>query len=212
MEDATLKRKDLWIFLGAVVLVLVLLLAASFLPKTSIKKAGGQLGAEVLTSPAKTGEEDESSVAESPIQQTAKLEATQSAPTSEAEQTQAPSVSQGLQAQVPELIPADAYLSVQVGQVVYDPFPLLEDNELSIRQKEDMLNVIGVTKTSIWMKSSTCDNQACVHQGIVTLDNMSTRVLQNMIICLPNEVVLSLLTPQEAQLQWEGLYGEAASN
>lgn len=62
------------------------------------------------------------------------------------------------------------------------------------------------------MKSSSCDNQACVHQGIVTLENMSTRVLQNMIICLPNEVVLSLLTPEEAQLQWQSLYGAAEAN
>ena len=90
---------------------------------------------------------------------------------------------------------------------MYDPIPLLGDNELSIKQGEDKQNVIGFTKSSIWMESSTCDNQACVNQGTVTLDNMSGRVLQNMIICLPNEVVLSLLTPQEAQLEWEGLYG-----
>lgn len=91
--------------------------------------------------------------------------------------------------------------------MVYDPIPLLGDKELRITQKDGKVNIISLTKTSISMKSSTCDNQSCVHQGVVTLENMSKRVLQNMIICLPNEVILSLLTPQEAQVQWDSLYG-----
>ncbi len=53
------------------------------------------------------------------------------------------------------------------------------------------------------MHASNCDNQDCVHQGKVTLDNRENRVLMNMIICLPNRVVLTLLDAQEAQKQWE---------
>ena len=59
-----------------------------------------------------------------------------------------------------------------------------------------MSNTIHVTPDSIWMEHSTCDNQDCVMQGTVSLDNMETRVLSNMIICLPNEVVLELHTPE----------------
>ena len=47
------------------------------------------------------------------------------------------------------------------------------------------------------MKSSTCDNQDCVKQGVVTLENMEERLLGNMIICLPNQVTLSLYTTEE---------------
>jgi hypothetical protein len=47
------------------------------------------------------------------------------------------------------------------------------------------------------MKSSTCDNQDCVLQGTVSLENKYERVLGNMIICLPNEITLELFTPQE---------------
>ena len=47
------------------------------------------------------------------------------------------------------------------------------------------------------MKSSPCDNQDCVKQGEVTLANKDERILSNMIICLPNQVVLELYTPEE---------------
>ena len=59
--------------------------------------------------------------------------------------------------------------------------------------------MIHVTADSIAMASSTCDNQDCVKQGTVSLDNKDTRVLQNMIICLPNGVTLELLTPEEVE-------------
>ena len=202
MEDTFLKRKDLWILLAAVGLAGLLMLAATLLPKISTKQAGGQLNTanETIT--------DVKDI-ENAAQQTALPDETLSPKTADKQNTQDFLLTADPEdKQPPALIPAEAYLSVQIGQVVYDPIPLLEDNELSIKQADGKLNVIGFTNSSIFMKSSTCDNQACVKQGTVTLDNISGRVLQNMIICLPNEVVLSLLTLQEAQLEWDALYGE----
>ena len=57
--------------------------------------------------------------------------------------------------------------------------------------------MIEVTPTSVKMYESTCANQDCVRQGTVSLENYKQRVLQNMIICLPNEVMLELYTAEE---------------
>lgn len=90
-----------------------------------------------------------------------------------------------------------AYLLVTVRGVVYQPIPLTEEGEYTVKQgTSGMENVIHVTPTSVNMKSSTCDNQDCVQQGEVTLKNMKERILGNMIICLPNEVTLELYTPE----------------
>ena len=47
------------------------------------------------------------------------------------------------------------------------------------------------------MEKSTCENQDCVNQGLVTLENRDARVLYNMIVCLPNQVMLELYTYDE---------------
>ena len=89
-----------------------------------------------------------------------------------------------------------AFLVVTVGNAVYEPIPLKEPGRYTVR-RGDFVNTIEVTPESIRMAESSCDNQDCVEQGVVTLDNKSQRVLQNMIICLPNEVVLELYTYDE---------------
>ena len=101
---------------------------------------------------------------------------------------------------------ADAYLLVTVGGVLYEPIAIYEEGSYTIRQGDEIENVIHVTPDSVTMESSTCDNQDCVLQGTVTLENMTKRVLANMIICLPNEITLELHTPQtlaDALLQIE---------
>ena len=115
----------------------------------------------------------------------------------------APSVVESIIPDVPataspaaESEPVQAYLVVSVGGMLYEPLPLAGEGSFTIKQDENTTNTIHVTPSSIWMEHSTCDNQDCVDQGIVSLDNISTRVLGNMIICLPNEVVLELYTPE----------------
>lgn len=58
-------------------------------------------------------------------------------------------------------------------------------------------NYLHITPTGMYMESANCDSQDCVHQGEVTLENKDTRILYNMIICLPNQVVVELYTPDE---------------
>ena len=58
-------------------------------------------------------------------------------------------------------------------------------------------NVIHITADGVYMQESTCDNQDCVEQGTVTLANRDERALYNMIVCLPNNVMIELYTPEE---------------
>ena len=62
---------------------------------------------------------------------------------------------------------------------------------------KEIRNEIALFADGAYMKASTCENQDCVHQGIVTLENRTTRPLQNMILCLPNNVTLTLYSAEE---------------
>ena len=94
-----------------------------------------------------------------------------------------------------------AYLRIQVQDEVWEAIPLTDGGEYTIAQPDGKTNVVHTTATGAVMHSSTCDNQSCVEQGEVTLENRDSRVLTNLIICLPNEVILEVLTPAEAGLE-----------
>lgn len=94
-----------------------------------------------------------------------------------------------------------SYLVLTMGDTRYKPLPLYKETTYRLRQPDGKENVFHVTRDSVYMESANCDNQNCIHQGTVTLDNREARVLGNMIICLPNKVVLELITPKEAEEQ-----------
>lgn len=102
-----------------------------------------------------------------------------------------------------------AYLVVTVAEEIYEPIALTEPGRYRI-SRGDYVNVIEVTENSVWMAESTCDNQDCIYQGTVTLENKSERVLQNMILCLPNEVILELYTYEELLAAYPGWQGGQA--
>lgn len=101
---------------------------------------------------------------------------------------------------MPTAVPADAiaYLRVQVDDTVWPLTPLSEAGQWTIEQDNGAKNVLRATERGVVMQFSTCDNQNCVHQGEVSLDNRDSRALGNMIVCLPNKVIVELLTPEEA--------------
>lgn len=94
---------------------------------------------------------------------------------------------------------AGSYVLVTVGRRVYAPVPLKGEYDLLIDQQGGRQNVARISPDEVFMHSATCHNQKCVHQGKVSLDNRELRALYNQIICTPNEVVLSVLSPQEAE-------------
>ena len=107
----------------------------------------------------------------------------------------------------PDEVAVEDGVKAYLGVYVYDGeqvkmervVPLKEAGQFTIEQG-DMVNVVEVTADSVRMYSSTCDNQDCVLQGTVTLDNRNERVLQNMILCLPHQVVLELYSAQEVTI------------
>ena len=81
------------------------------------------------------------------------------------------------------------------------PLPAEEDMVFPLRQitadgREDV-NMIHLTPTGVYVESANCDNQDCVKQGEVTLENMHDRVMGNAIICLPHQVYLELYSTEE---------------
>jgi len=78
-----------------------------------------------------------------------------------------------------------------------------EETHLTLRRTlgdgSEVVNVVALTPNGAYMHSSTCENQDCVNQGQVTLENKATRVLSNLVLCLPNEVVIELFSPQEVE-------------
>ncbi|MBQ8136420.1 MAG: NusG domain II-containing protein [Clostridia bacterium] len=94
---------------------------------------------------------------------------------------------------------AEAYVLVTAGGVSYVPIPLLGDREYTLRQGEGVENTIHVTDTGVYMAHATCENQDCVNQGEVTLQNRDFRILGSLIICLPNQVEVALYTFEEME-------------
>ncbi len=93
---------------------------------------------------------------------------------------------------------AECYLLVTVGDAMYI-VPLTQEGDLTVNQGSGVSNTFHVTAHSVCMVSSTCENQDCVQEGTVTDENKETRILGNMILCLPNRVVLELYTFEEME-------------
>ena len=100
------------------------------------------------------------------------------------------------------LAPADCYLLVTIGDVVFEPYPMLTETDLPITQVDGQTNTVHISPTGFYMAHASCANQECVHQGEVTLTNRDYRLLGNQVICLPNQVMLQLLSPEEAAIVW----------
>ena len=173
MEQKRLDKKNL-IVLAGVVLLIALVAVIAAMQKRELNPTLGALEADATATPV---------VTQAPEAATAAPDTTESPAAAQA--TQEPSVE-----------PAKAYLLVTVAGAMYEPIPLYEEGRYTIT-RGDYVNTIAVTPNSIRMHESSCDNQDCVLQGEVTLENRHSRVLQNLIICLPNDVMLELYSPDE---------------
>ena len=106
---------------------------------------------------------------------------------------------------------AESYLVVTTVNGVHMPIPLNGENELRLTQPDGSENVIRMDRNSFYMASSNCDNQICVQEGEVTLENRETRIMLNMVICLPHNLKLELLSRAETEALLTELYTEAAA-
>ena len=109
---------------------------------------------------------------------------------------------QPLLIQITEEDTAAAYVLVMgSGPVGLLPLPAEGEYLRPIRQTlpdgSEWVNVVHLTPEGFWMESSNCEGQDCVEEGTVTLENREERILGNLVICLPHELVLELLTREE---------------
>ena len=67
-------------------------------------------------------------------------------------------------------------------------FPFGEAHRIRILQDNGYENNLVLTGESAYMESANCEGQDCVHMEKITRDNLETRVMFGMIICLPHRL------------------------
>lgn len=208
-ERSTLVSKKNRLIIGLTLLIIVLVaVAAIVVPQQRTLSAdapalGTDNGEVVVVTPEQetitvtpmVTDAPTKTPTEAPTEEPTATEASTEAETAEATDAPTETVKAASVVQEPK-----AYLLVIIGDAVYQPVPLTGDGDYTVTQKAiGAENKIHVTAESIQMSSANCDNQDCVDQGEVSLSNREERLLGNMIICLPNNVTLELLTPAEAE-------------
>ena len=94
--------------------------------------------------------------------------------------------------------PAESYLLVTTSSGTHSPIPLAEETSFTINYQGDEFNTIHIGKNYFFMEESSCENQNCIEEGTVSLENRESRVLYNMVLCLPHNLSLELLDRDEA--------------
>ena len=214
------KKKDSLI-IGAVLLIAVVLLIVSrVMPKTDLNQktadvtlapdaveyldATPEASAEPTDSPEATPEPTAVPEETAPAEATAIPTAEASAPIEvtvepTAEATEAPQSANMMGPMpVPQTEEVKGHVIITVGGRQYgDPIPMDRDKIITIRQENGEINKIRITPDSVDMEYSTCENQDCIGEGTITLDNYNERILGTWIICLPNQVTIEMVPADE---------------
>lgn len=192
------KKKDSLI-IGAVLLIAVVLFIVSrVMPKTDLNQKTADVtlapdAVEYLDATPEASAEPTDSPKATPEQtavpkETALAEAT-------AEPTEAPQSANMMGPMpVPQTEEVKGHVIITVGGRQYgDPIPMDRDKIITIRQENGEINKIRITPDSVDMEYSTCENQDCIGEGTITLDNYNERILGTWIICLPNQVTIEMV-------------------
>ena len=182
------KRKDALIVVALLVAAVALLAVSRLMPKTDLS----QKVAQETLAPDAVEYLDET---QAPAAIEAPVETEVPAATEAPVETEAPK-----QAAVAGPMPAPqtgevrGYVVITVGNRQYgDPIPMDRDKVITIRQSDGKINKVHITPEKVYMENSTCENQDCVGQGEITLDNYKTRILSTFVICLPNAVTIEMV-------------------
>ena len=181
------KRKDALIIAAVLVVAALLLLVSRLMPKTNLeeKTADVTLAPDAIeyieATAAPTAEPTEAPTSEPTEVPTAEpvAEATETpteAPT--AEPTQAPTEAPAAQAAMvgpmppPRAAEVKGHVVITVGNRQYgDPIPMDREKVITIKQENGHVNKVHITPEKAYMEYSSCENQDCVGQGEITMDN-----------------------------------------
>lgn len=175
---------------------LIILLAAAFLLTAGCSRQ--EPAAPEETKPAET-------VTAEPVTEVPAAETVTEAPAAEPAKEQAAeqAAEQPFLVQVTDDDPSIAYVLVRMPEAAgLLPLPVEGEYTRTIRQVmadgTEAVNVLHLTANGVWMEDSNCEGHDCILEGEVTLENREERVLWNMIICLPHQLSLELITREEA--------------
>ena len=70
--------------------------------------------------------------------------------------------------------------------------PFDEAHTVRVLQENGDENTLVITGESVHMESANCEGQDCVRMEEVTRDNLETRVMFGMIICLPHHLAVEV--------------------
>ena len=126
------------------------------------------------------------------------------APGENVEETVEEKAEQPFLVQITEDDPAIAYVLVRMPDSAgLLPLPMEGEYTRTIRWTQadgtEAYNTFRLTANGFWMEDANCPGHDCIHEGEVTLENRETRVLWNMVICLPHQLSAELITRQEAE-------------
>ena len=171
------KRKDALLVAALLVVAVALLAASRLMPQTDLSQ--------------KTAQETLAPDAIEYLDATAAPAATEVPAATEAPK-QVASVVGPMPA--PQTAEVKGYVVITVGNRQYgDPIPMDRDKVITVRQSDGKENKVHITPEKVYMEHSTCENQDCVGQGEITLENYKTRILSTFVICLPNAVTIEMV-------------------
>ena len=199
-----MKFRKKWLILLAVLAVIAVILW--FLP---------DLFGQGKQQPAVSGQPEQAGTkTEEPAAETEEPAAETEKPAAESEETAGPegdtapdtgeaAKEQPFLIQITDSDPYIAYVLVRMQNAAgLLPLPLEGEYTRTIRQTmadgTEAVNVLHLTTNGVWMEDSNCEGHDCINEGEVTLENREERVLWNMIICLPHQLSLELITREEA--------------
>ena len=204
------KKKDSLIIIAILVVAVVLFAVSRIMPKTDLSQKTADVTLapdaveyidatpEVTTEAADIPEPTQEPTQEPTAvpEETASIEVTVE-PVAEA--TKAPE-SANMMGPMPvqQTEEVKGYVVINVGGRQYgDPIPMDRDKIITIRQDNGEINKVHITPDSVDMDYSTCENQDCIGEGTITLDNYQQRILGTWIICLPNQVTIEMIPADE---------------
>lgn len=197
-----LKRKDVLLIAAVLVIAVALLGVSRLMPKTTLtdKTADVTLAPDAIEYIEETVAPTEAPTAEptqAPTEAPAEATAEPTeAPTEAPKQEEGPAMVGPMPA--PQTQAVRGHVIITVGNRQYgDPIPMDREKIITVKQESGQINKVHITPDGAWMEYSTCDNQDCVGQGHITMDNYKTRILSTFVICLPNNVTVEMVPAEE---------------
>ena len=87
---------------------------------------------------------------------------------------------------------------ITVDGETYGTYSLAEDQEIPVEQNGSITNVVCISGGRVHMEEADCPDHLCIRQGEISSEYAS-------IVCLPNRVVVEVISEDEAEL--DGMSG-----